>query len=159
LRRLEAQFDALDADGNGTISAQELVQAFQETLGLSADEGSWIFRQLDIDGDTEIHHSEFLTAALGRDLLRREGTVQEVFSRFDLDKDGKIDRKEMLSVLGPTFCGTPTHQIFEELDTNGDSAIDMDEFSCMMSEPVGGFQPEFEPPPACGMGDDVLPGR
>jgi Ca2+-binding EF-hand superfamily protein len=165
LRRLEAQFRVLDADGNGTISAQELVQAYQETHGLDEEEAAWIFNQLDMDGDNEVHHSEFLTATLGLDMLKQKDTVQEVFSRFDLDNDGKIDRQEMLTVLGPSFCGTPTQDIFDELDKNGDCVIDLDEFSSMLSDgrlsvstgsTVGAaaFQPESEPPPSGAAPED-----
>lgn len=156
-RLLEAQFRALDADGNGTISAGELVQALQETLGVPPKEAAWIFSQLDVDGDTELHHSEFLAAAMGAHLLRCTDTVREAFSRFDLDRDGKIDLGELLAVLGPRFCGTPTQDIFNQLDKNGDSAVDLDEFSSCIASPSSlergssAFdQPELEPPPEAG---------
>lgn len=77
VRMVEAQFRALDSDGNGTISVTELVEALKETLGVSQAEAAWIFRQLDLDGDLELHHSEFLAAAMGSHLLRCADTVRE----------------------------------------------------------------------------------
>jgi len=128
-RDLEAQFRALDVDGNGTISASELVQALETTLGITSREANFIFGQLDIDGDSMIHHSEFLAAAMGAEVLQCHHAVREAFSRFDLDQDGKIELGEWLSVLGPSFCGKPTHEIFRELDKNGDCFVDLDEFA------------------------------
>jgi len=151
---LEAQFSALDVDGNGTISATELVQALETTLGISPSEANFIFGQLDLDGDTMIHHSEFLAAAMGAEVLQCSHAVHEAFSRFDLDRDGKIELGEWQSVLGEHFCGTPTHEIFRELDKNGDCFIDFDEFvyansrerdSSLASATSTPFQPETEP--------------
>jgi len=154
-RQVEAQFQALDADGNGTVSVSELQKALRQTLGVSEEEAFWIFSQLDLDGDEELHLCEFLAAAMGSHLLRCADTVQEAFSMFDLDRDGKIDLMELQKVLGPLFCGTPTKDIFDALDTNGDNSVDLAEFSVglaltrsprrmPMSVPS---QPETEPPP------------
>merc|ERR1712032_784565 len=133
MEHLEAQFRALDVDGNGTISAAELVQAMQQTLGVPRSEAFWIFSQLDVDGDTNIHLSEFLAAATGANLLRSNGIAHEAFSHFDLDQNGKIDLGELTTVLGSRFCGVPTHQIFSELDKNGDLSVDIDEFSSVIA--------------------------
>merc|ERR1711920_648142 len=124
--------------------------------------------QLDVDGDTNIHLSEFLAAATGANLLRSNGIAHEAFSHFDLDQNGKIDLGELTTVLGSRFCGVPTHQIFSELDKNGDLSVDIDEFSSVIAEQTRTtaclrasgsstseiadgsptcFQPETEPPP------------
>jgi len=146
---LQAQFHALDVDGNGMISFAELGQALRETLGVTQAEAEWIFSQLDYDGDEELHHSEFLAAAMGTRLLCCAENVREAFSRFDLDSDGKIDLGELLAVLGPRFCGTPTQDIFDQLDINGDRGVDLDEFSMSIASSVmsSPFQPELEPAP------------
>jgi len=130
---LEAQFRALDVDGNGTISASELVQALHETLGIPREQGQWIFGRLDVDSDTQIHHTEFLAAAMGATLLRYKDTITEAFKQFDENQDGKIELGELKNVLGESFCGKPTETIFEELDTNGDHSIDINEFSAMVA--------------------------
>lgn len=144
---LEAQFQALDADGDGTVSLGELEQALRVSLGVKKEEAEWIFEQLDYDGDAKLHHSEFLAAAMGTRLLCRAEAVREAFSRFDLDSDGKIDLGELLAVLGPRFCGKSTQAIFEELDTNGDRGVDLDEFSFGIAAQSWAHQP-FQPEPA-----------
>lgn len=124
-------FRELDVDGDGVISASELVLGLRQALGISHEEAQWIFNQLDTDGDARIHFHEFMTAATGANVLQ-QGSIEEAFSKFDLDRNGTIELPELETMLGTQFCGTPTHQIFAELDKNGDNSVDLREFSSML---------------------------
>lgn len=133
VKHLENQFRALDVDGSGTVSMQELADAFRTQLDVSENESHWIFRQLDTDGDEGIHISEFLAAATGAQLLGCDETCRESFARFDVDGDGRIELSELESVIGKKFCGQPTREILEKYDTDGDRTIDFSEFSAAVA--------------------------
>jgi len=107
----------------------------QSELGITAERCRWVFDQLDLVGDRQIQRSEFLAAVLGARLLRSEAEIHKAFNCFDLAKDGKIHPAELVGVLGNTFCGKPTKDIFAQLDTNGDHVIDFNEFSVMVNDP------------------------
>jgi len=125
---MEAQFSAIDIDNTGTISMTELVEALKQTLNISHQEATLVFQQIDLDGDEEIHYSEFLVAAMGAHLLRYNNAVQAAFAGFDLDNDGKIQFEELTTVLGSSFCGQPTQDIFRTaLNVDGDT-IDLEQF-------------------------------
>jgi len=129
----DEQFRAIDEDCSGTISLKELAKPLQNVLGLSAAESRDIFCRLDLDSDLIINRSEFLAAVAGPLLLKDERIVREAFCRFDANHDGKICFREWSTVLGQDFCGESTMQLFQELDVNGDHAVDWEEFSLMIS--------------------------
>lgn len=130
------QFRSLDVNRNGVISQKEMTKVLQRELGISSERCHWVFQQLDLDGDREIHLSEFLAAAIGARLLRSHTMIDQVFDCIDVSKDGKIQSQELTSILGETFCGRQTKHIFSELDTNGDHEIDLSEFSAMVATPA-----------------------
>lgn len=134
VEQLEVQFAALDGNGNGTVSAAELVKALEETLHIPKDEGELIFSRLDFDGDATIKRSEFLAACTGASLLCCSEAIWEVFQTFDINQDGKIELEELQSVLGHHFCGKDTRILFDELDKDGSGAIDLDEFTAAAAQ-------------------------
>merc|ERR1719454_700313 len=128
----ENQFQSIDADENGSISEDELTKVLQLELGIPSEKCQWIFKQLDLNGDHEIQRSEFLAAVVGARLLCSSTEIDKAFKCFDFSRDGKIHKMELIGMLGDSFCGKPTNQIFSELDVNGDLVIDFHEFSSMV---------------------------
>jgi len=122
-------FSELDTDSNGTISEADFVQALCKTLNISHKEGQSIFQRLDTNGDQKLHHTEFVAAATSEAILSQNQNVCDTFNCFDADGDGRINIQEFVGVLGKTFCGENTVDIFRELDKNGDKGIDQTEFS------------------------------
>jgi calmodulin len=59
--QVRAQFNNLDKDGNGVISAQELREVLA-ALGdqLSDEDVNEIIRDVDTDGDGQVNYEEFL---------------------------------------------------------------------------------------------------
>jgi len=133
---LHDHFSELDIDGSGTISEAELLHVMCDTLKISEEEGQNIFQRLDTDGDRELHHSEFVAAVLGEAILSRQQSVRDVFNCFDSDGDGCILLDDLVGVLGETFCGENTEDIFRELDKNGDKTIDQTEFTDAVASPL-----------------------
>mmetsp|Transcript_62074 Transcript_62074/g.144421 ORF Transcript_62074/g.144421 Transcript_62074/m.144421 type:complete len:566 (-) Transcript_62074:195-1892(-) len=132
VERVEAQFRRLDADGNGTLSPEELTGPLQSRLGVSQEEGQLIFEGIDIVKDCEIERSEFMAAAMGRTLSQRESSIRKAFDRLDLDRNGTISPAELTAVLGLRFCGAPASQIFKEWDSSGAEAISYDQFKAVL---------------------------
>ncbi len=61
LDEMKKQFQTIDADGNGTISAQELKEALKMSgEKLSNKEINKIFKSIDENGDNLINYNEFL---------------------------------------------------------------------------------------------------
>jgi len=133
VRSLEEQFQALDTNKDGIISASELAAAMHQTLGTKPEDAQQIFNNLDLDGDAGIQYTEFLAAAAGTKLLNQHNAVEEVFKNFDLDGNGTLQLNELIAMLGRQFCGKSTVEIFEDLDLNGDQSVDLHEFSATVS--------------------------
>jgi len=155
----EEQFRALDADGNGTLSLAELARPMHDALGVSDEECKRIFDGIDMVNDHEIERSEFLTAVRGVRLVHSEKAIRRAFDLCDRDQDGTISPAELISVLGPCFCGEPATRIFSEWDSSGKKAISFDQFVAVLGRlrdsgpsPVSGGAgalSEAEPLQAC----------
>lgn len=135
VKSADLHFQSLDRDGNGAISQEELTCMLQSELGITEERCRWIFDQLDLVGDHEIQRSEFLAAVVGTRLLHSQVEIQKAFNCFDTAKDGKIHPSELVGVLGKTFCGKPTEELFSQVDVNGDRTIDFSEFSAVVNAP------------------------
>jgi len=85
VRSLEAQFQVLDTNKDGVISASELSAAMHQTLGTTPEDAKQTFKNLDLDSDAGIHHTEFLAATVGNQILSQDNAVEEVFNNFDRD--------------------------------------------------------------------------
>ena len=70
--RLASVFAEADADGSGTINADEIVAYFKDKLNMSADAVHHFMQSVDQDGDGEIDIHELLHAALAAKSTFRE---------------------------------------------------------------------------------------
>jgi Ca2+-binding EF-hand superfamily protein len=129
-----AQFVAIDSDGNGRLSKQELVDSIARSSPLCVDEiRSWIesvFDSIDTDGSQEIDYTEWLAATVHEGSWRSEQAMLAAFRAFDADGDGTIDEREFARVL----LQTPQEiaSLLPQFDANGDGVIDFDEFKNML---------------------------
>lgn len=106
-----ALFKALDADGDGTLSAEELAAA---TAAL---------KKLDRDGDGQITRREIMADVAGGRPEARPGAgnpeqVLERLKRLDKNGDGKLAQDEL-----PPFL----QNRFDKLDANADGFVDQEE--------------------------------
>jgi calcium-dependent protein kinase len=64
---LNRAFKALDANSDGKLSRDELVNGFRQTLGdLAEDEVDRILATCDADGSGEIDYSEWIVASMNK---------------------------------------------------------------------------------------------
>lgn len=145
--KVAAQFREIDVNGKGTVSANDLATALRVTLGVPEEESRWVFGRLDTDGDTELHYSEFLAAALGAQILNDGETVKKAFATLDKNLDGQVESAELAEVLGEEFCGRSCKDIFTEL-CGFDSTcpgVDLDRFSRTLLQRQGSLELPPEP--------------
>lgn len=61
--------------------------------------------------------------------------MQDAFNAFDSDKNGSIDKKELMSVFAfsDEYNVDAIEEMIKEVDNNGDGQIQFDEFKNMMT--------------------------
>lgn len=135
IKELKEMFQALDKDGNGSISFEEL----QHGLGdrENGEQLLELLRAADTDGSGTINYSEFLAATMDAQTFTRESYLKTAFSMFDKDGSGQIDSEELMTLLaGDDFRNMYSQeqldQAIAEVDNNGDGEIDFQEFLQMM---------------------------
>jgi Ca2+-binding EF-hand superfamily protein len=108
-----------------------------------------VFKAFDTDNSGEIDFVEFLRAVS----IISQGTVKDKlklsFSMFDIDKNGKIDAKEMATLIdaiydlvdeknrtGENSSKEKVKRIMSKLDMNNDGKLTLDEFidGCLKDE-------------------------
>ena len=91
-------FQALDVNGDGSISLDEL----KEGLG-QKENGETLYNLLkaaDTDKSGQIDYTEFLAATMDARTYLRNDYLRTAFDIFDKDGSGKIDASEIVQILG-----------------------------------------------------------
>ena len=91
-------------------------------------------KEVDTDENGYIEYSEFLTAALVRDVLLSKDNLEFAFRLFDSDGSGSISANELREMLGADVISNEQvwKDLIERVDQNGDGEIDIKEFKAMM---------------------------
>ncbi|XP_047322619.1 calcium-dependent protein kinase 28-like [Impatiens glandulifera] len=133
LADLRDQFDAIDADKNGSISLEEMRHALAKDLPWSLKESRVleILQAIDSNTDGLVDFTEFVAAAIhvhqmeelsSEKWLRRS---QAAFSKFDVNGDGYITAQELQMHTGLRGSIDP---LLEEADIDRDGKISLPEF-------------------------------
>mmetsp|Transcript_4903 Transcript_4903/g.9178 ORF Transcript_4903/g.9178 Transcript_4903/m.9178 type:complete len:488 (+) Transcript_4903:452-1915(+) len=134
-RQLTSAFQAIDADGDGKISRQELIDHYT-SIGIAQgeDDIDRILSEVDVDGNGYIDYSEFLTATISKDLVSNKANLMSAFEVFDKDGSGCITTHEIKQLLGADVKSRDTvwRDLISQVDKNGDGVIDINEFKEMM---------------------------
>jgi len=137
-------FASFDADGNGLLDADELLQVLAR-LGLSKAaiaQVTTIIAAWDENGDGKINLLEFVT--LVRDL--------KVFMQFDRDGSGAISAAELraaLRALGSSVDNEAASSILARYDADQNGNIDLHEFQALVRDlpalvgPRGAYEDPF----------------
>lgn len=105
----------------------------------SVDEWNLMLKNIDTDGDGNINYTEFITAAMDREILINQDNLKAVFNLFDQDGNGLIEVKELKDVFeGRNLENSKDEklwrQIMEEVDLDKDNYISFDEFATAMNK-------------------------
>lgn len=101
-RDLEKIFKAMDIDGNGELSKEEVLAGYEEHFGISISEEAVdaMFKAVDIDGNGAIDYTEFVMATMNEKDLITNDRLRAAFRLFDKDGSGAISPDEIKAALG-----------------------------------------------------------
>ena len=138
-QEIKEAFDLFDTDGSGNIDSKELKVAMR-ALGFEPkrEEIKKLISEVDKDGTGVIDFPEFLDMMTARmsDKDTRED-ISKVFRLFDDDCTGTITLRNLRRVareLGETMTDEELQEMVDRADSNGDSAVTMDDFYNIMTK-------------------------
>lgn len=80
-----------------------------------------LYNQADIDQNGTIEFGEFVTAAMKQEELHSTKKLQNAFNAFDTDKNGSIDKDELMKVFefSADYDVSQIEEMIKEVDDNG----------------------------------------
>ncbi|MER6850116.1 EF-hand domain-containing protein [Streptomyces flaveolus] len=151
--KIQAMFDAFDADGNGYLEEGDFealaarwgrlprVAASPELAGRvrSVTLGWWPYlaEAADADGGGQVGMDELMTVVDRLPLMREAvaATAETIFDAVDENGDGRISRVEHQRLID-TWHGrsTTTGEVFDRLDQDGDGYLSRTEFALLWTQ-------------------------
>ncbi|KAI8894780.1 hypothetical protein BC833DRAFT_603588 [Globomyces pollinis-pini] len=152
IQRLSAAFEK-SQDGSGTINKEQ----FKSVLSANVDAWSKgaqllflerLFDAFDMDRSGSIDYNEFLRGLKIFFQGSEDEKCELTFRIYDVDKSGDIQPKELIHIMAEMYSSyhgtdqmgsvaTLVHQIFHDLDINGDGSLSITEFRLMaVKEPM-----------------------
>ena len=134
--QIDKVFRAMDINGDGKLSKDEIQQGFAQYFGRSLDdkEVDEMFEKVDADGSGAIDYSEFVVATMNEKNMLSNNKLQTAFKMFDKDGGGSISTDEIKQVLsfGQNLDEKVIAEVIKQVDANGDGEISFEEFAEMM---------------------------
>jgi len=154
--QVKAQFNKYDADGDGNITEEELVNGMTEFKDFTRDQAKFAFELADANGNGKIDISEFVglmfpsakeAIANLRKAFKGPDDVAKKFKIWDSDGDGKISFEELKASAAKDSSKFLTEEdinaIFIVGDINMDGEIDENEFSQLMIPSISDIVAKF----------------
>jgi calcium-dependent protein kinase len=134
LNRERGIFKALDRDGSGRISVDELALFFNASDGQSREQAELALKHFDLDRSASLDFNEWVSATASFDareskmLAARVGTL---FTQLDANGSGAIELPDLRLRFGAQTVdgGQALESFFRELDTDNGGAISLEAFS------------------------------
>lgn len=130
-KQLREVFKAMDTNGDGKLSREELLNQFSGTMGDAAvEEVDRIMAEVDSDHNGYIDYTEFLKATLDVRTIMSTENMRRAFDLFDKDGSQSISASELKKVMAGEVLSENKlwESIVKEVDQNGDGVIDFNEF-------------------------------
>jgi Ca2+-binding EF-hand superfamily protein len=139
---MKKEFLALDTDGNGDISVQELdtlLKSLKRKLRMSENEIKKLVKDTDKNGDGVVDMEEFFSmvecgdkqSVIRKEMIQRSG-VRKCFQKYDRDGSGSISREEFRKVVEDkyqsTLRSTQIDSLMEQADKDNSGQISYEEF-------------------------------
>lgn len=126
---LLAAFQALDLDGNGVLTVDELISGYKKIYPTMLDEEVEkivvdLVNKIDVNGSGQIDFTEFIVASMNQTMLLNGNKISRAFQMFDADNDGYIDRKELKVAMGGiNLTDGEWDKLIEQYDTDKDGKV------------------------------------
>lgn len=131
-------FKALDANGDGKLSKEEIHDGYEEHFGklLNEEELDELFDSVDTDKSGFIDYTEFIAATMSSKKNLSEEKLTAAFKLFDQDNSGTITADELKNVFAASgaVSDESIEAILKQADENGDGEIEYAEFCNLMSK-------------------------
>lgn len=135
-KKLMNSFQAIDKNGDGKLSKEELIDAYKLQMGQNRamSEVEIIMKKADVNKSGFIDYTEFVIASSKAQMLLCNSNLEDAFKVLDMDNSGKISAKELKEVLGGRLKAKDKlwKKLINEVDENGDGELDISEFKAMM---------------------------
>jgi len=132
IQPLKEIFTALDLNNDGYLSLEELKIGCSKIQKFDLDIEE-LFTHIDTDKSGVINYTEFLAATIEQQVYQKEERLMQAFKCFDLDRNGKISKQEVESVIKAEKDDVELlEEKMKHFDLNGDGEIDYNEFCGMM---------------------------
>jgi len=129
---LRNMFEAIDTDGSGTITLEELKNAMKQ-FNMTMRDVEELMAAADVDGSGQIEWGEFLAATINKSQLEREENIYRAFRAIDKDGNGVLSHQEITEALSDFgLSDSEITSVIQEVDADGNGEIDYDEFLTMM---------------------------
>jgi len=100
LKRLKAEFDALDADHSGALDKEEFKKLFETRMqGTTPEQMDNFFRFIDLDQNGTIEFGELQKSIELIESSDNEKKLDFLFQTFDTDRSGSIDGPEIQGIV------------------------------------------------------------
>ena len=136
LREIKETFRALDENGDGELSRDELIEGYERIIkdrDRAVATVDQIIAQVDTEHTGVINYTNFIIATMNRDSLLSDENLENAFKAFDTDGSGGISIEELKNTLGGSkikdYVWT---KLLDEVDGDGNGELDFDEFKLMM---------------------------
>lgn len=126
---LLAAFQALDLDGNGVLTVDELISGYKKIYPTMLGEEVEkivvdLVNKIDVNGSGQIDFTEFIVASMNQTMLLNGNKISRAFQMFDADNDGYIDRKELKVAMGGiNLTDGEWDKLIEQYDTDKDGKV------------------------------------
>lgn len=128
----EQRFHQLDLNGDGTIAVDEVMTIASSIPGVDPQQMKKVMNDIDTDGNATVEISEFVAALVLTQEEFDEDFLRKAFQRIDLNRDARISKAELFSVLrqySESLEPKEASSFISSIDADGDEMLNFQEFS------------------------------
>jgi len=135
-------FQALDLNGDGQLTREELIEGYKKFMSSeeAEKEVDTILKAVDANGSGALDYSEFVMATINRQKLLSKERLEATFKMFDKDGSGYLEIDEIKAIFNPNgtqvIADSVWLDLIKEVDPNSDGKISLSEFKEMMMKLV-----------------------
>lgn len=125
--KIDKIFKAMDKNGDGKLSKDEIKDGYEEHFGKLMDETELMdmFDKIDVDRSGFIDYSEFVVASMNETEILSDEKLLAAFKAIDKDGNGTISSEEIRSLLahGQNIDIEYIMALVQAVDDNGDGEL------------------------------------